>query len=212
MKLKSQQKKPAAAENWQEPQSSQQKQAKIAGYVSEETITQNAETGEISKTINTKARYFERSDEPHFVKFYVEHLLEFFNIKGASVGLLCMMLQEMNYQNEITINTRFKEKFRERFGLSQNKKTDTIRSCLSKLERRGLIKKLAWGGVYMVNPKIFGKGDFRDIKKLQASFDYMSGEFQTTTEASGLDSMDDKKQIQKNLDLWESLKEEEDTD
>lgn len=172
-------------------------------YQSEEITTTDKETGEVTTVVNTKKRYFEKSDEPNFVKFYASHLVHFMGLPSSAGMVLGQMIEEMNYRNEVLVDRDFKKRYKESRGLSSSDNTDVVAKYLTALISKNFIKRIG-KGKYFINPYIFGKGDYRDIKTLQTTYDYINKT--CITKISGeSESVQDLQQIEKNKENWNKI-------
>lgn len=140
------------------------------------TITDTA-TGEVQQIYEEKSTmHSEKSDEPMFIKLYLDHIAIF---NGTPVGInpiLAELLKRTTYADEaephqIVVNLSVKKRIAEKLGY---KNTKTIDNAITEFVRAQYIKRID-RGLYQINPYFFGKGSWKDIKKLRASFDYING-------------------------------------
>lgn len=133
------------------------------------------ETGEIitSKTV------YNTQTEPEYVKLYIDCL---FAVKGVRKGINPIFLAFLPYMSYadingqgggqvIFINKAMKDIIAKKLGLG----IDSINKALSELTKAGIFKRLTVG-TYQVNPNIVGKGEWKDIKNIRATFDFASKE------------------------------------
>ncbi len=131
----------------------------------------STETGEIvsSKTVSRV------KDEPDYVKLYLDCLL---TVKGLRKGLnpiLVSLLKHMSYANSedatggqiIIVNKFLKETIANNLGLG----IDSINKALGSFADSGIFKRIAVG-TYQVNPDFVGKGEWKDIRNIKATFDF----------------------------------------
>lgn len=135
------------------------------------TEVQVTTDGEVvsSKTV------YKTQTEPEFVKLYIDCV---FTVKGVRKGLnpiFVAFLDYMSYADTsdeyggqiIFVNKAMKLRIANRLGL----KIDSINKALSEFVKHGLFKRVAVG-TYQVNPNIVGRGEWKDIKNIKASFDF----------------------------------------
>ena len=113
--------------------------------------------------------------EPEFVKLYLDCL---FTVRGIRKGINSIFLAFLEYMsyadsdNElggqiIYVNKAMKMAVAKKLGLG----LDSINKGLSELSTHGIFKRVALG-TYQVNPKIVGRGEWKDIKNIRATFDF----------------------------------------
>ena len=56
-------------------------------------------------------------------------------------------------------------------------KTKRVEQAIKQFVEVGLLKRKA-RGVYLVNPYIISRGKWEDVKKLRATFDFITGDFE----------------------------------
>lgn len=136
----------------------------------------NEETGEILRT-KTNVQ-FDR--EPDFVKIYLDCLGVFTNNNGLDKSLndmLLSVLKRMTYASDnqiVVLNAYIKNNICEETGKSIKRLNQAITIWV---KEKILIR--VGRGVYKINPFIFGRGDWRDISHLRATFDFKNGNVET---------------------------------
>ncbi|MEX5541954.1 replication/maintenance protein RepL, partial [Pseudomonas poae] len=75
-----------------------------------------------------------------------------------------------------------KKRISERTGY----KPQTIDNYISTLKRLKIIGPTAYKGIYMINPEIFGKGDWKDIYKYRAKYKKLFVTFEITNEMTSI--------------------------
>ena len=79
-----------------------------------------------------------------------------------------------NKQQLIILNSFVKEEIAAKLGWSMKTFQQRFARELNKLVRAGIIKKYKTS-TYQVNPELIGKGDWKDIRKLRATFNLETG-------------------------------------
>ena len=132
------------------------------------------ETGEI---ITSKSVY--KVKEPDYVKLYLDCV---FTFKGLRKGLNPIFLAFIKYMNYADINGQgggqvifVNKAMKESIAKSLNLGIDSINKALSEFTKTGMFKRLTVG-TYQVNPNIIGRGEWKDIKNIRATFDFANGE------------------------------------
>lgn len=116
-----------------------------------------------------------RSSEPDYVKLYLDCVLV---LKGLGKGfnpILVEFLKYMSYADigktgggqTIFVNKMLKEQIAKELGLSLKR----IEQSITEFVKTGIFKRLGVG-TYQVNANIFGKGEWKDIKNIRATFDF----------------------------------------
>ncbi len=138
----------------------------------EHIVTQEGEVIQ-SKTI------YKGQTEPSYVKLYLDCLLTF---KGLAKGLNPILLELLRYMSYADVdgehggqiiytNRAMKKRIADNLGVSVKR----IEQVLTQLIRANIFSRIDVG-TYQVNPSIFGKGEWKDIKNIRATFDFNSKE------------------------------------
>jgi|CXWK01.1.fsa_nt_gi hypothetical protein len=146
--------------------------------------TVDNQTGEVvSRTTTTKVRL---PKEPGFVKMYLGDLLHLRNIPTGLRDILDEMLNNMNYENLLVINAGMKRRMAALLGCSIH----TINKALWKFsEAKILIRKDT--GVYLFNPYLFGKGEWKNIHSIRSTIEWGENGKEIKTIFNKLNEMED---------------------
>lgn len=125
------------------------------------------------------------SKEPNYVKVYLDTVLIFKDISKSLNPILFEFLKYMSYANihnstggQITfVNKTMKEVI----AKSSNVTIKRVDQAITQFVKSDIFKRVGTG-TYQVNPNIFGKGDWKDIKKIRATFDFNTGEIKADIE------------------------------
>lgn len=151
--------------------------ANTKGKILKETTTTVVNNeGEVIEQTNTTEINIPR--EPNFVKVYIEGISRLFELSGGENKFLIELLKYVTYENEITLNAGVKKKISEKTGF----KLQTIDNNISTLKKMKIIRPTRYRGIYMINPEIFGKGDWKDIYKYRAQFQKLCVSFEITSD------------------------------
>ena len=137
------------------------------------------ETGEVLKTQHT----YTIPKEPDYVKLYLDTLGTFTNNEGLDKSLndlLLATLKRMTYATEeqvVIMNSYIKKAIAEECGKSVKR----LEQALTIWVKEKIMIRVG-RGVYKVNPYIFGKGDWREIYNIRATFDFANGTVDTIKE------------------------------
>lgn len=138
--------------------------------------TLDYETGEILE-IQGQTWVSDYPSEPDFVKLYIKAWCAFKNVKDVNTSFLYALLPYMTYaKNEqlITLSSTIKKRIADELHWSQKHLQQRFNTELEKLIKYGIIKRLG-RGTYQVNPELIGKGEWKDIAKLRATFHLSNG-------------------------------------
>jgi hypothetical protein len=150
---------------------------------SEKTRTLNHETGEL--THEEKTNHVIISSEPSYVKLYLNTLLTFKNLPKTTTPVLMELLKYMTFAESsakrggqlIILNIFIKEQISKNLGI----KINTLEHTISNLIKSGIIKRVGTG-TYQANPHMFGKGEWKDISAIRATFDFNTGQVESEIE------------------------------
>lgn len=108
--------------------------------------------------------------EPDYVKLYLDTVLTFNSLPITLNPILNELLKRMTYADDeqtIAINKAIKEKIAAKCGIT----TKRVQQVISQLTKKGVFVQIA-RGYYRVNPYVFGRGSWRDIQNIRATFDF----------------------------------------
>lgn len=121
--------------------------------------TLDPETGELvsRKWITRKV-----STTDHFVKMYLEDLMNLNKLSNADYRTLYSLAVYLEYNtNQFFLNKERRQELADQAGLKFN----TINQSIARLIKKNLILKIA-SGLYQMNPKIFFNGDELERSKI----------------------------------------------
>lgn len=132
-----------------------------------ESIQTNVDvnTGETVE-ISTTEMYFNEK-EPNYVKMYLEDLSLLAGLNKTEIILLIEMLKSMAYNGLVVNNKYVKEQMCEVLNLKYN----TLDKALKTLHKKDILVRKA-KGMYHMNPMLFGKGSWKNIKEIRVSTAY----------------------------------------
>jgi hypothetical protein len=145
--------------------------------LSVKTTTTKAASG-----MNVKEEKVEKiiiAQEPYYIKLYLDTLLTFKELPKQMSPLLLELLKLMTFANPqedhggqlIVLSPLVKEGILKRLDI----KINTFNHGLVKLSKSGIIKRLGLN-TYQANPNMFGRGEWLDIKAIQAKFNFNTGD------------------------------------
>jgi len=135
---------------------------KVTQTFQNQVIDQNGEIveTEIDKTINW-------GKEPNYVKLYLDDILYLSDLPKGYNSILYAFIKEMGYGNKLVLNAALKRMIAKDVGLG----VSSVNNALSKFVKGQLLKRIDTG-IYLVNPQLFGKGEWKDISKIRLTAKY----------------------------------------
>lgn len=108
------------------------------------------------------------STEPPYIKVYLKDIARLNELGKHDNSILHEIFKLTQYNtNLVTLN----KYFREQICNALNTTDATVRNCISKLNKKGILIKKGTG-VYMLNPNLFGHGTWENIKGLRMTIEY----------------------------------------
>jgi len=123
------------------------------------------ENGQVTRETKTQALYVE--NEPAFVKIYLQDILSLKGLPKAHHDVLLCVLNEMNWENRVYLSGPLRRAMLAKLGI----KTNTLSKVLEGFVTDSILIREATG-VYLVNPHLFGKGAWKDIKAIRLTVTY----------------------------------------
>lgn len=140
-----------------------------------QTIIDN-NTGEVLEQ-NSQTWIDEYPKEPDYVKLYIRAWCVFKDIKGVNTSFLYSLLPFMTYAKNdqvIYLNSELKYDIAKKLNWSEKYALDRFNKEIKKLLNTNILKKIG-RGKFQVNPELIGKGEWKDIAKLRATFNLSNG-------------------------------------
>lgn len=117
-------------------------------------------TGEVKSSTTVKRV---RGDEPNYIKLYLGDIAYLHGLSVPTRDLLNELLKYVTYgTQEIMLNAIAKKRIVEATGMAMQ----TLNNKLQDLLRVGIIDRVAVG-TFVLNPYLFGKGDWKTINELR---------------------------------------------
>ena len=136
-------------------------------YSSTQTVTD--ETGKVIKKEEKVTKSW--GTEPQYIKIYLEDILYLVDMPPHHSGILYELIKRASYADEgmeVVLSAGLKKKIAEVLGI---KNIRSINNALSDLVKGQVLHKIGTG-LYLLNPYLFGKGDWQDIAKLRLEVNY----------------------------------------
>ena len=134
------------------------------------------QTGEVTRRKHT----VQFEPEPNYIKLYLDCLGVFSGNAGLSVSLneiFIELLKLVSYADDdqlVTVNAYVKKRIAEKTGKSVRRIEQALQSWI---DNKVLFRVAR--GTYQLNPYLFGRGDWRDVKNLRASVNFAARTMET---------------------------------
>lgn len=109
-----------------------------------------------------------KSNEPPFVKAYLKDIRNMLKVHSGDISVLLILMSEMSYGNVVDINPRMKEHIIATMGYGN---MQTVNNSITRLKKAFLIISINRGS-YLIDPKLFAKGKWADVAKIQLKITY----------------------------------------
>lgn len=123
------------------------------------------EDGIQTSSINQNVSSFEK--EPPYVKIYLEDIGRLNGLDPSEQKLINELVFNMGYNNVVPSYKPVKETIAKNIGVSLS----TVNRCIQTLYKKGVLIRKA-RGFYIMDPNLFGRGSWKDIKKIRMTIDY----------------------------------------
>lgn len=143
----------------------------------ENRIVVDGESGEV---VQQETQVTFRTTEPDYVKLYIDAWCAFRDIKKVNSTFLYCILPYMTYAEEgqiIGLTSLAKRRIARKLEWKEQYALQNCAKELRKLCVAGILKKIDASN-FIVNPDLIGKGEWKDIKNLRATFVLSTGEIQ----------------------------------
>ena len=121
------------------------------------------------------AKMVTKSTEPEYVKLYIDCV---FTLKGLRKGLNPIFLAFLPYMSYadicgigggqiIFVNKTMKETIAKKLNIG----LVSVNNAITAFVKNDIFKRIS-NSTYQVNPNIVGKGEWKDIKSIRATFDF----------------------------------------
>lgn len=121
------------------------------------------ENGELIEFNSTKT--FSIPNEPAYIKLYIQDVIKLKCLPKGNSAVLYELIKQVDYENEINLNPRIKK----RICRNLNMTGASLNNVLSKLIKVGIILRIERGS-FLLNPHLFAKGSWTDIKRLRDKY------------------------------------------
>ena len=125
------------------------------------STTVNHETGEVKESTTVRAV---KGEEPSYIKLYLQDISYLYGLPATAGDLMHELLQYVTYgTQQIILNASVKERICKVTGIAKQ----TLNNRLQDLVNKGIIARDG-RGVFVLNPYLFGKGDWKSVRELRS--------------------------------------------
>jgi hypothetical protein len=103
------------------------------------------------------------SKEPDFIKVYLDNILLINNLPSGIQKTLNVLLKRMAYDNVVVLNAYIKKEMAKELDF---KTVQSLNNNINKLVKEGIMFRKGTG-TYEMNPFLFGRGSWENIKKIR---------------------------------------------
>lgn len=121
--------------------------------------------GEVLTTTSQQVGMFEK--EPPYVKLYLEDIGRLNNLNASEQKVINELVFNMGFNNVVPSYKPVKELIAEKLGMQYN----TLDKAIKELHKKGILIRKA-RGLYIMDPNIFGRGSWKDVKKIRMTIEY----------------------------------------
>mgnify|MGYP000911225836 CR=1 FL=1 len=136
-------------------------------FIREEIKISEDNTGEIIKSARTEVSLFE--SEPPYVKLYLNDLCRLNGLNNSEQKILNELIINMGYNNVVPSYKPVKEMIASKLEMPYN----TLDKGIKELHKKGILIRQA-RGFYIMDPNLFGRGSWNDVKKIRMVIEYNS--------------------------------------
>jgi hypothetical protein len=135
----------------------------------------NADTGEILE--NHESKTTSKEVEPDFVKLYLADISRLHDLPPYVSKLLYSLCRSMGYRNIVPMYKPIKEFICRDIGISLN----SLNKSVDTLRKLGILIPVGGGrGLYIMDPNLFGRGKWEEVKELRLAITYTGGKRKIT--------------------------------
>ena len=148
------------------------------------------ETGEVV----TSEKVTQLPKEPNFVKLYIDDIGKLYNLPKSCSGLMMALVKKIDYEGIITIASGAKKRTAKELGIS----IQSFDNSIQKLLKQGIMIRID-RGEYMMNPNLFAKGDWTDVRRLRNKYIELNISYTDTGERKVVSRIKDKEEHQEDF-------------
>ena len=120
--------------------------------------------GEVTKKEVIKTYTLDKEED--YIKVYIKHIMYLNNLPQGLHPLIYQLVKYVTYGNQIVLTAGIKRKIASDMGMSVH----TINAYISSLVKKDILIRVD-RAMYILNPVIFGKGNWSEIVKLREALE-----------------------------------------
>lgn len=133
----------------------------------------DGQTGELLVQEREQATKTVYDKEPDFIKLYLKDIVYLAELPKSYANLLMHLVKFMSWPTEeygltLTLSPFMRAEICKALGYSNK---TTLNNALTTLVKKDILRRLGTG-TYQFNPFLFGKGNWTDIAKIRATWEY----------------------------------------
>jgi hypothetical protein len=131
--------------------------------------------------------------EPEYIKLYVEDIARLFHLQSGHQEILLYVAASVDYEGIVSLTAGRKE----RIAVTCACSVKSVNNAIGEYVKAGILKRIARGD-YELDPKLFAKGEWRNIRdrrlKFRTVYEYSPKGGRTVTTEVKADQGDDERQ------------------
>jgi hypothetical protein len=137
----------------------------MAIHIEKIESTVNDLTGELLSSTTEITDISTAPAEPNYLKLYIDDLGLLNKLSGSEVIALIHIAALANYDGQVCLPLLVKKEIAEKAGV----KVQAVNNATVKLTSKGILKRMGTA-VYMLNPDLFARGKWREIRERRKAF------------------------------------------
>ncbi len=103
--------------------------------------------------------------QPSFIKLFTADIAKLHGLPKKTSGFLMELIERSTWKNEVILNAAVKRQIAEKIGISKG----GLDVQIFKLIQAEIISRIDTG-IFMLNPNLFARGEWSDIKQLRNQY------------------------------------------
>jgi hypothetical protein len=122
-------------------------------------------TGELLSDKTNVVNINKMPDEPAYIKFYIDDLSLLNKLTAGETRILLYVTSTANYQGEVLLPLAIKK----RIAFNADLSIQAVSNAITKFCVKNILKRLDTG-LYELNPELFARGKWREIRERRKAF------------------------------------------
>ena len=117
--------------------------------------------------VKMKSKVLLIESEPPYVKLYLDDIVMLHDLpKSCSDVLFALIKNAMTYSNTLIINNYIKD---EVVKMLDYRSRQSVSNAITKFIKKDILRRVS-SGVYVLNPHLFAKGQWKDIQRMRSEW------------------------------------------